>query len=90
MMKAALTVAVLALGLAACKPSTTDNNAADTNAENAALTDVNAASNDATANADTGKGPSHGAALFLCAREMLVHPSANLHRPDDCVSAGMP
>ena len=52
MMKAALTVAVLALGLAACKPSTTENNAADTNAENAAITDVNAASNDATANAD--------------------------------------
>ena len=52
MMKAALTVAVLALGLAACKPAATDNNAAETNAENAALTDVNAATNDATANAD--------------------------------------
>jgi hypothetical protein len=52
MMKAALTVAVLALGLAACKPAATDNNVAETNAENAAMTDVNAASNDATANAD--------------------------------------
>ena len=52
MIKATVTVAVLALGLAACKPATTDNNAADTNVENAAMTDVNAASNDATANAD--------------------------------------
>jgi hypothetical protein len=52
MMKAALTVAVLALGLAACKPAATENNVAETNAENAAMTDVNAASNDATANAD--------------------------------------
>jgi hypothetical protein len=49
----ALTVAVLALGLAACTPKNdAANNAADTNVENTAITDVNAASNDATANAD--------------------------------------
>jgi len=52
MIKAAVTVAVLALGLAACKPNATENNTADTNVENSALTDVNAASNDATNNAD--------------------------------------
>ena len=52
MIKATLTVAVLALGLAACKPNATDNNAAATNVDNSAMTDVNAASNDATANAD--------------------------------------
>lgn len=51
MMKVALT-AVLALGLAACGDNSA-NNAAETNAENAAITDVNAASNDATANLDT-------------------------------------
>ena len=51
MMKVALT-AVLALGLAACGDKTA-NNAAETNAENAALTDVNGATNDTTANLDT-------------------------------------
>jgi len=49
MMKVALT-AVLALGLAACGGDKTANNAAETNAENAAMTDVNAANNDTTAN----------------------------------------
>jgi hypothetical protein len=53
MKKVALTVAVLALGLAACKPSNTDNNAAnETAVENNAETDVNAATNDASAVAD--------------------------------------
>jgi hypothetical protein len=54
MKKVALTVAVLALGLAACAKNTTDNNAAtDTNVENAAAVDTNAAvANDATANLD--------------------------------------
>src|SRR6185503_4713139 len=51
MMKSAVTVAVLALGLAACKPATDANNA-DANVANAAASDVNAASNDTTANAD--------------------------------------
>ncbi len=41
MKKVALTVAVLALGLAACAKNTTDNNAAtDTNVENAAAVDT--------------------------------------------------
>ena len=49
----ALTVAVLALGLAACKPAATENNAAtETNVENAAATDTNVATNDVTTNAD--------------------------------------
>jgi hypothetical protein len=52
MKKVALTVAVLALGLAACNKQEAANNAVETNAENAAVTDVNAASNDVTANAD--------------------------------------
>jgi hypothetical protein len=53
MKKVALTVAVLALGLAACKPSNTDNNAAnETAVENNADYDVNAATNDASAVAD--------------------------------------
>jgi len=52
MMKVALT-AVLALGLAACGGDKTANNATETNAENAAMTDVNAANNDTTANLDT-------------------------------------
>ena len=51
MMKVALT-AVLALGLAACGGDNSANNAAETNAENAAITDVNAATNDTAANAD--------------------------------------
>ena len=49
MMKVALT-AVLALGLAACGGDNSANNAAETNAENAAITDVNGATNDTTAN----------------------------------------
>jgi hypothetical protein len=52
MKKVALTVAVLALGLAACNKQDAANNTADTNVENAAVTDTNAAANDATANAD--------------------------------------
>ena len=51
MLKVALT-AVLALGLAACGGDKTANNAAETNAENAAIADVNGATNDTTANAD--------------------------------------
>jgi hypothetical protein len=42
-----VTVAVLALGITACKPASTDNNAAnETAVENNAETDVNAATND--------------------------------------------
>jgi hypothetical protein len=52
MKKIAVTVAVLALGLAACQPSGEANNAAETNVENAAANDVNAATDDAVANAD--------------------------------------
>ena len=53
MKKIALTVAVLALGLAACNKNNADNNTADTNVENAAAVDTNAAvGNDMTANAD--------------------------------------
>jgi hypothetical protein len=53
MKKVALTVAVLALGLAACKPGNADNNAAnETAVENNADYDVNAATNDASAVAD--------------------------------------
>ena len=52
MKTAVLTVAVLALGLAACQPKADANNTADTNVENSAVTDTNAATNDATANAD--------------------------------------
>src|SRR3569623_116450 len=54
MKKVALTVAVLALGLAACAKNNADNNAAvDTNDENSAAVHTNAAvANDATANAD--------------------------------------
>jgi hypothetical protein len=50
----AVTVAVLALGLAACNKTGADNNAAnETVVENTATTDVNVATNDAvTANAD--------------------------------------
>ena len=53
MKKVALTVAVLALGLAACQKNEAANNeaTADTNVENAAAVDTNAAT-DATANAD--------------------------------------
>ena len=44
---AIVTVAVLALGLAACNKNNADNNAAnETAVENTASTDVNAASND--------------------------------------------
>jgi hypothetical protein len=44
---AIVTVAVLALGITACKPASTDNNAAnETAVENNAETDVNAAAND--------------------------------------------
>ncbi len=51
---AIVTVAVLALGLAACNKNNADNNAAnETAVENTASTDVNAADgNDVTANAD--------------------------------------
>jgi predicted small secreted protein len=53
MKKVAVTALVLALGLAACKPSTTENNAAnETGLENTAATDVNAASDNASAVAD--------------------------------------
>jgi predicted small secreted protein len=53
MKKIALTVAVLALGLAACHKNYAENNAAnETAVENNAEYDVNAASNDATAVAD--------------------------------------
>src|SRR6476619_6222436 len=54
MKKVALTVAVLALGLAACNKNTADTNAAnETAVETNAATDVNAASENATAAADT-------------------------------------
>jgi predicted small secreted protein len=50
---AIVTVAVLALGLAACNKNTADNGAAnETAVENNAELDVNAASNDVTATAD--------------------------------------
>ena len=63
MKKVALTVAVLTLGLAACQDNAPDNNtstvntveteaAADTNVENAAEADTNAATMDATNAAD--------------------------------------
>src|SRR3954454_7947085 len=49
----AVTVAVLALGLAACNKAADNNAANDTAVENTATTDVNVATNDAvTANAD--------------------------------------
>ena len=50
---AIVTVAVLGLSLAACNKNDADNNAAnETAVENTASTDVNAAGNDVTANAD--------------------------------------
>jgi predicted small secreted protein len=49
---AIVTVAVLALGLAACNKNTDNNAANETAVENNADLDVNAASNDATAVAD--------------------------------------
>ena len=53
MKKVAVTVAVLALGLAACNKNNADNTAAnETAVENNAEYDVNAATNDATAVAD--------------------------------------
>jgi hypothetical protein len=52
MKKVALTVAVLALGLAACQPKAEENNAAAVNAvENEAITDTNAALGNAADNA---------------------------------------
>ena len=54
MKKVALTVAVLALGLAACNKTNADNNAAnETAVENAAITDVNAATTTRPPAADT-------------------------------------
>jgi len=52
MKKVAVTVAVLALGLAACGAKTDDAVENDTNVENAAEADVNAATTDATNAAD--------------------------------------
>ncbi len=53
MKKVAVTVAVLALGLAACQDNAADNNASAVNTvETEAEADVNAASNDATTAAD--------------------------------------
>ena len=53
MKKVAVTVAVLALGLAACQDNAADNNASAVNTvETEADADVNAASNDATNAAD--------------------------------------
>ena len=53
MKKVAVTVAVLALGLAACQDNAADNNASAVNTvETEAESDVNAASNDATNAAD--------------------------------------
>jgi hypothetical protein len=52
MKKVAVTVAVLALGLAACQPKAQENAANETAVENNAEVDVNAATNDATAVAD--------------------------------------
>ena len=53
MKKVALTVAVLALGLAACQPKGADENAAnETAVENNAEVDTNAATTDATNAAD--------------------------------------
>ena len=49
MKKVAVTVAVLALGLAACNKAADNNAANDTVVENTATTDVNVATNDATA-----------------------------------------
>ena len=53
MKKVAVTVAVLALGLAACQPKAEDNAANETAVENDAEYDVNAATNDATASAES-------------------------------------
>jgi hypothetical protein len=53
MKKVAVTVAVLALGLAACTKTADTNTANETVVENTATTDVNVATNDAVAaNAD--------------------------------------
>jgi hypothetical protein len=50
---AIVTVAVLALGLAACNKNNAENNVAnETAVENTASSDVNAAGSDVTANAD--------------------------------------
>jgi len=54
MKKVAVTVAVIALGLAACNKNNADNSAAnETAVENAAATDTNVAAEDATAAADS-------------------------------------
>ena len=54
MKKVAVTVAVLALGLAACNKNDADNTAAnETAVENAAATDVNVATENATEAADS-------------------------------------
>ncbi len=54
MKKVAMTVAVIALGLAACTKNDADNTAAnDTAVENAAATDTNVAAENATAAADS-------------------------------------
>ncbi|HKX91777.1 MAG TPA: hypothetical protein VJM15_05050 [Sphingomicrobium sp.] len=52
MKNTALAAAVLAFGLAACTRQETANNAVETDAENAAVSDTIAAMNDATANAN--------------------------------------
>ena len=54
MKKVAVTVAVLALGLAACQDNAADNNASALNTvETEAEADTNVATNDAEASADT-------------------------------------
>jgi hypothetical protein len=52
MMKVALTVAVLSLGLAACQPKAEENTANETAVENNAEVDVNAATTDDANSAD--------------------------------------
>jgi predicted small secreted protein len=52
MKKIAVTVAVLALGLAGCNKTAADNTANDMNVENAAEYDTNAATNDSMNAAD--------------------------------------
>jgi protein involved in sex pheromone biosynthesis len=52
MKKIAVTVAVLALGLAACQPANEENTVNEVNVENEASDDVNAATTDAANAAD--------------------------------------